>query len=58
MLKSTLQFIYSYSMQKIDDRSLIWGIDFDKSGLPLDGLAIDRPFVFYFAGLKANIYTK
>ena len=36
-----------------DDRTLIWRTEPDKRGLPLD-----RHFTFYFAGLKANIYTK
>ena len=41
-----------------DDRSLIWRTEPDKGSLPLDGFAIDRHFTFYFAGFKANIYTK
>ena len=27
-------------------------------GLPLDGFAINRHFILYFAGLKAIVYTK
>ena len=41
-----------------DDRSLIWRAEPNKSGFPLDGFHINRHFTFYFAGLKANIYTK
>ena len=40
-----------------DDRSLIWLTEPNKCGFPLDGFAIDRHLTFYFARLKANIYT-
>ena len=48
----------AFHNKSTDDRSLIWRTEPDKGGLPLDGFAIDRHFTFYFAGFKANIYTK
>ena len=41
-----------------DDLKLIWRAEPDKRGLPLDGVATDRHFTFYFAGLKADIFKK
>ena len=49
---------HAFHNKSTDDRSLIWRTEPDKGGLPLDGFAIDRHFTFYFAGFKANIYTK
>ena len=43
----------TFHNKNTDDRTLIWRTEPDNLGLPLD-----RHFTFYFAGLKANIYTK